>query len=84
MIFASGKGQYHYREVYKAALENNEIGVNKHTFQPTPPTSRLGFAGKKVSKKDKQLIAERLLQSALKPGADPQLISAALNMARFR
>ena len=79
-MFASGQGQFRYRECLKTANNNNQVGPHHHMRLPTPPTSRLGFAGKKVSKKDRAAIADRLLEQSLN---NPTLRAAALNMARF-
>jgi hypothetical protein len=74
------KGAKSYNVCLNKANENNEIGVYKHTHTVTSPTSRLGYAGKRPSKKDMAVIAQRLLDNALN---NPDLIKAAINMARF-
>jgi hypothetical protein len=82
MIFTQGQGQAHYHTCLTAAEESKSIGVHLHMRQQTLPTSRLGFAGKKVSKKAKKELAEKLLAQALKT-KNPELVKAAGNMLRY-
>ena len=75
------KTQLHYQALLQSAKQEGKVGIHFHMSRPTTPTSRLGFAGRKASKKDLKAIAERMLESAMK---DPTLINAAVNMARYR
>ena len=83
--FGSSVGQAHYKQMLGAARAQTPdmVGVSPHMVRPTSRTSRLGFKGKRPSKKDMALIADRMLQTALKQGADQQFIKATINMARF-
>ena len=80
--FGRSVGQAHYAQMLGAARAQTPelVGVSAHMRRPTTPTSRLGFKGKRPSKKDMAEIAQRLLNQAQ---SNPALIKAAINMARF-
>jgi predicted nuclease with TOPRIM domain len=76
---ANGPHMAHYEKLLTDARVKGEAGVHLHLKLPQPPTSRLGFRGKKVKKSDAKLIAAKLIEAAKR---DPSLIPAALNVAR--
>jgi len=84
MIYAQGQGQANYKVCYKAALENNQVGVHKHMHTPTHSQSRLGFRGKRPSKKTLKELAEKLLNKAQNGTLNPNLIPATINLAKYR
>jgi len=80
MAFVDGQGQVHYRACLRAAEQSNSIGVHKHVHTPQQATSRLGFSGKRPSKKALKVLAEKLLQQSINK---PELRQAALNMSKY-
>jgi len=84
MIYSEGKGQETYKRVYQAALEQNQVGVYLHMRRPTAPLSRLGFRGKRPSKKTLKELAEKLLDKALSGNLHPSLIPAVVNLSKYR
>ena len=76
-------GGVHYNRCLDKAIENHEVGVYKHLHTPQPSTSRIGCVGKKLGKKARKELAEKLLQQALKTKR-PDLIQAAINLAQYR
>lgn len=75
-----GKGMNRYESILQTARENGQVGVNKHMRQPTEPTSRLGFRGKRARKKDLKEIMPRLVKTAKRR---PELLGAAVNIMRL-
>jgi hypothetical protein len=75
----AAQGMNTYAKCLTSAREAQTVGIGLHIRTPQPETSRLGFKGKQVSKKDRAELVERLWQSALK---NPELMPAALNAMR--
>jgi DNA invertase Pin-like site-specific DNA recombinase len=75
--FGRAVGQARYAQsLAQARQEGQAIGVSPHMLTPTAPLSRLGFKGKKPSKKALEEAAAKLLKAAC---TNPSLKAAAMN-----
>lgn len=73
-------GMENYNKLLQDSRNRDDVGVNKHMRVSQPPTSRLGFKGKKVAKKDLVEITEKLTKAAKH---NPQLQKAAQNLNKY-
>jgi hypothetical protein len=80
MLDNNMKGAKSFNRCMDSAVKNGEVGVHLHILTSQPPTSRIGFVGKRPTKKTLKLLAEKLLQQAQK---NPSLIKAAVNLAQY-
>lgn len=69
-----------YSRVLASANLVGDVGIHKHILTPQSQNSRLGFKGRKVSKKGKLELRDKMLKAAQRR---PEMVAATLNMVKL-
>jgi hypothetical protein len=80
MSMYEGRGIGTYLQCLQAARHNGEVGVHIHLRQPQAPESRLGFRGKRLTKKSRKEIKKQIIAKA--SAGDNSLLALAVRLMR--
>jgi hypothetical protein len=79
MLRGEGQGMATYSRCLAKAMSDGTVGHHRFILTPQEQTSRVGFVGRKLSKKAKRELAEKMLASSKR---HPELAAATVNAVR--